>query len=174
LINRFRRNRTSGGPGADGPLPEILSPGTAAPAFSLPDGQGRVHSLEAYRDQPVILAFYPADGSPVCTNQLVLYNEALPVFGEYGAQLLAISVDSQASHQVFAEQRNLRFPLLSDFEPKGAVSRQYGVYDDGRGSSQRALFVIDGQGIIRWSYLSPANVNPGADGILRALEALEL
>jgi peroxiredoxin len=119
----------------------------------------------------VILVFYPADWSAVCGDQVVLYNEILPVFNEYNAQLLGISVDGVWCHKAFAQSRNLDFPLLSDFEPKGAVARAYGVYREEDGTSERALFVIDAKGIIRWSYVSPIGVNPGADGILAALEA---
>jgi peroxiredoxin len=118
------------------------------------------------------LVFYPADWSPVCGDQLVLYNEVLPIFEGYNAQVLGLSVDGIWCHRAFADDRNLRFPLLADFEPKGAVARLYGVYDTSEGLSQRALFVIDAEGIIRWSYVSPPDVNPGANGILDALEAL--
>jgi peroxiredoxin len=172
-MKRFRRSHFSSETAPAETDVEILQPGITAPAFSLPDKQDQIHTLAMYRGQPVILAFYPADGSPVCTDQLVLYNEALPIFDEYKAQLLGISTDSQNSHRAFAEQRNLKFPLLSDAEPKGAVTRQYGVYDAERGTSRRALFVIDRLGFICWSHLSPSNVNPGADGILRALEQLK-
>ena len=103
---------------------------------------------------------------------MVLYNEILPEFQRYKAELLGISVDGVWCHLAFAQQRRLHFPLLADFEPKGAVARRYGVYRDGDGTTERALFVIDGGGIVRWSYLSPIGVNPGADGILRALETL--
>lgn len=102
-----------------------------------------------------------------------LYNECLPEFDRLGAQLLGISVDGIWSHLAFAKDRKLRFPLLADFEPKGGVARLYGAYDPSSGTSKRALFVIDSQGVIRWSYLSPVGVNPGADGILHALETLQ-
>ena len=94
------------------------------------------------------------------------------MFEEYNAQVLAISADGIWSHRAFAENRNLRFPILSDFEPKGAVAREYGVYSAEKGTSQRALFVIDAEGLVWWSYVSPSNVNPGADGILNALDSL--
>ena len=149
-----------------------LPPNTPAPEFSLASSSGKTVSLQDYRGQPVILAFYPADWSPVCSDQMVLYNDVLPLFEEHKAQLLGISVDSVWSHIAFSEARNLSFPLLSDFEPKGAVSRAYGVYDSKEGTSQRALFVLDSSGVIRWSYVSPSNVNPGANGILDALESL--
>ena len=128
--------------------------------------------LSEQRGRPIILAFYPADWSPVCGDQMAVYNEILPDFREYGAALLGISVDGPWCHAAFAQNRKLRFPLLSDFEPKGAVSRMYGAYRPQDGISERALFVLDRDGVIRWSYLSPINVNPGADGILSALENL--
>jgi peroxiredoxin len=120
----------------------------------------------------VILVFYPEDWSPVCSDQLGLYQAVLPEFRKFGAELIAISVDSAWSHLAFAKDRNLHFPLLADFEPKGNVARMYQVYRDVAGTSERALFVIDADGVIRWSYVSPVGVNPGADGILRALEEL--
>ncbi len=150
----------------------ILSAGSKAPDFSLLDPSGEIISLTDYRGKIVILAFYPADWSPVCGDQMVLYNEVLPMFEDHNAQLLGISVDGRWSHRAFTADRNLNFPLLSDFEPKGEVSRQFGVYDFKAGLSERALFVIDAQGVIRWSYLSPPGINPGADGILTALESI--
>jgi peroxiredoxin len=150
-----------------------LEPGTPAPDFTLPNQAGEPVSLHDMRGKPVVLVFYPADWSPVCGDQLSLYNEVLPLFQEHDAQVLAISVDGRWSHRAFAEQRNLRFPLLSDFEPKGAVTRLYGVYDGERGLARRSLFVLDGDGIVRWSHVSPSNVIPGADGILNALESLQ-
>ena len=103
---------------------------------------------------------------------MALYNETLDEFRKLDAQLLGISVDGVWCHAAFAAARHLKFPLLADFEPKGSVARQYGVYDAEGGTSGRALFVIDKQGVVRWSYLSPMGVNPGADGILDALEAM--
>jgi peroxiredoxin len=109
----------------------------------------------------VVLVFYPADWSPVCGDQLALYNEVLPLFEDYSAQVIGISVDGIWCHKAFAENRDLQFPLLADFEPKGAVARAYGVYDEKAGLSKRALFVVDAKGIIHWSYVSPSSVNPG-------------
>ena len=149
-----------------------LSPGTGAPEFTLPAAPDRTISLRDLRGKPVILAFYPADWSPVCGDQMALYNEVLSEFHKFGAEILGLSVDGVWCHLAFAKDRHLRFPLLADFEPKGAVAREYGVYDATNGTSQRALFVLDGKGIIRWSYVSPVAVNPGADGILEALEGL--
>ena len=156
-----------------GVLPNsALDPGMTAPDFSLESTAGKILSLNDFSDQPLILAFYPGDWSPVCGDQLVLYNEVLPLFESFNAQLLGISVDSIWSHRAFAADRNLRFPLLSDFEPKGLVARKYGVYDGKAGTSQRALFVITRNKIIHWSYISPPDINPGAEGILNALESL--
>ncbi len=149
-----------------------LAPGTPAPDFTLPSGPGETISLGDFRGQPVVLVFYPADWSPVCGDQVVLYNEILPIFQDYNAQLLGISVDGVWCHAAFARDRNLTFPLLADFEPKGAVAKAYGVYREEEGISERALFVIDAAGTVRWSYVSPVDINPGADGILAALDAL--
>ena len=149
-----------------------LQPGTPAPDFELKSTADQDLSLSDFRGRPVILAFYPADFSPVCGDQMALYNQILGEFKKHGAELLGISVDGVWSHQAFARDRNLHFPLLSDFEPKGEVARMYGVYDSKKGRSERALFVVDGEGIIRWSYVSPSGMNPGAEGILDALEKL--
>jgi len=149
-----------------------LQPGTEAPDFELPSTPDQMVMLSEFRGQPVILAFYPEDWSPVCSDQLGLYQAVLPEFQKFNAELMGISVDSVWSHLAFAKDRNLHFPLLSDFEPKGEVARTYQVYRAKEGTTERALFVIDADGVIRWSYVSPVGVNPGADGILRALEGL--
>ena len=151
----------------------VLPAGTSAPDFILATGADSAITLSSLRGRPVILAFYPADWSPVCGDQMALYNEILPEFERFGAQLLGVSVDSMWCHRAFAENRRLRFPLLADFEPKGKVAKQFGAYRDSDGTSERALFVIDSNGIIQWSYLSPIDVNPGADGILDALEQMK-
>jgi peroxiredoxin len=151
----------------------ILTPGTVAPDFSLPITPDKNLSLHELRGKPVILAFYPADWSPVCGDQMALYNEVLPEFKKFGAELVGISVDGAWCHAAYAKDHHLRFPLAADFEPKGAVSRAYGAYHQDAGFSERALFVIDKDGVITWSHLSPILVNPGADGILQALEELE-
>jgi peroxiredoxin len=103
---------------------------------------------------------------------MALYNEILPEFQRFGAELMGVSVDGVWCHRAFAEARHLHFPLLSDFEPKGAVARSYGAYRTTEGVSERALFVIDRAGIVAWSYCSPIAVNPGADGILEALDGI--
>jgi peroxiredoxin len=150
----------------------VLQAGTKAPNFSLNSTPDQKVSLNDFKGQPVILAFYPADWSPVCTDQLSLYAEVMPEFKKHNAELLAISVDNIWSHLAFSKDRKLNFPVLADFEPKGVVSRKYGAFKETIGESARALFVIDEKGTIRWSHLSPDGVNPGADGILTALENL--
>lgn len=151
----------------------ILPAGTSAPDFTLSSAPDKRLRLGDLRGKPVVLAFYPADWSPVCGDQIALYNEMHEEFAEIGAQVVGISVDGAWCHAAFAKDRKLRFPLLSDFEPKGAISRAYGAYREGEGVSERALFVLDGEGVIRWSYLSPIDQNPGADGIFKALESLQ-
>ncbi|HEX7801629.1 MAG TPA: redoxin domain-containing protein [Pseudoxanthomonas sp.] len=157
-------------------MPEISSPmpaiGERAPDFTLHSTPDQTVSLSQLRGHPVVLAFYPADWSPVCGDQMSLYNELLSEFRRFHAAVIGISVDGAWCHAAFALDRKLHFPLLSDFEPKGAVSRLYGVYQSLEGISERALFVIDAEGIVRWSYVSPSGINPGADGILEALEKL--
>ena len=149
-----------------------LSTGMPAPDFTLPSTPDQKLRLSELRGRPVILAFYPADWSPVCGDQMALYNELRQEFARFNAWLLGISVDGVWCHAAFAVDRKLHFPLLADFEPKGEVARRYGVYRPEDGFCERALFVIDADGVVRWSYVSPVGVNPGADGILEALEKL--
>lgn len=149
-----------------------LKAGTLAPDFDLRTTPDQTVSLREFRGRPIILAFYPADFSPVCGDQMTLYNEILPEFQQFNAELLGISVDGVWCHLAFSKDRNLHFPLLSDFEPKGKVANEYGAYRKQDGVTERALFVIDENGIIRWSYVSPIGVNPGAEGILKALESI--
>jgi peroxiredoxin len=151
---------------------DILAKGTKAPDFTLHVTPDQTLSLQEFAGRRVILAFYPADWSPVCGDQMSLYNHVLPEFRRHGAEILGISVDGAWCHQAFAHDRKLHFALLSDFEPKGAVARLYGAYRNQDGVCDRALFLIDENGMIVWSYLSPLAVNPGADGILDALETL--
>jgi peroxiredoxin len=153
-------------------MSNVLPAGTPAPDFTLHVTPDQQLSLKELRGQPVVLAFYPADWSPVCGDQMALYNEILPEFKKFNAEILGISVDGVWCHEAFGESRKLHFPLLADFEPKGAVARAYGAFRTAEGVCERALFVIDKYGIIRWSYVSPVAVNPGADGILDALEKL--
>jgi peroxiredoxin len=149
-----------------------LPAGSTAPDFSLHSTPDQFVKLSEFRGRPVILAFYPADWSPVCGDQMALYNEMLGEFQEFGAELIGISVDGPWCHAAFSRTSKFHFPLLSDFEPKGAVAQTYGVYHAGDGVCERALFVINPEGKIHWSYVSPIGVNPGAAGILSALESL--
>jgi peroxiredoxin len=151
----------------------MLPIGTTAPDFELyatPDQKLRLSELKGRK---VILAFYPANWSPVCENQMALYNEMGKFFARHNAQVVGISVDSKWSHLAFTEHNKFSFPLLADFEPKGEVARLYEAYDVSTGECRRALYVIDEYGMIHWNYLSPVGINPGADGILIALEELD-
>jgi peroxiredoxin len=149
-----------------------LAAGEPAPDFKLRSTPDQFVTLSELRGRPVILAFYPADWSPVCGDQMALYNEMLGEFQEFDAEMVGISVDGSWCHAAFSHDRKLHFPLLSDFEPKGAVAQTYGVYRNDDGVCERALFVISPEGNIHWSYVSPVGVNPGAAGILSALESL--
>jgi peroxiredoxin len=151
----------------------ILQPGIKAPDFTLQGKPDKNISLKDFRGKPVVLVFYPADWSPVCGDQLALYNEIYSEFQKYDAQVIGISVDGVWCHQAYTKNRQLEFPLLADFEPKGQIARQYGAYRLADGICERALFLIDANGVIRWSYLSPIGENPGADGILAALDELK-
>jgi len=154
-------------------MAHLLATGTSAPGFTLRVTPDQFLSLSDLAGKPVILACYPADWSPVCGDQMALYNEVLPEFRKHGAELLGLSVDSAWCHEAFAKDRRLHFPLLADFHPKAAVAQAYGAYREHEGVCERALFVIDRKGTIFWSYLSPIAVNPGADGILDALERMQ-
>jgi peroxiredoxin len=149
-----------------------LGPGTTAPEFDLRATPDQWVSLSSFRGSPLVMAFYPADWSPICTDQMALYNEVLPEFRRFGASVVGISIDHAWCHVAFASSRNLHFPLLADFHPKAQVAKSYGVYDDSVGMAERALFVVDPEGVISWSYVSPVGINPGADGILSALESM--
>jgi peroxiredoxin len=157
---------------ANEPQTAALKAGTVAPDFTLQCTPDQCVSISQLRGKPVVLVFYPADWSPVCGDQLSLYNELTPEFSEFDAQLVGVSVDGIWCHLAFTKDRKLHMPLLADFEPKGAIAQMYGVYDGKAGEAQRALFVIDAEGVIRWSYVSPVGINPGANGILKALAAL--
>lgn len=159
-------------PSEDLKTKEPLATGIRAPDFTLLTTPDQAVSLREFLGHPVVLVFYPSDWSPVCGDQLALYNEILPEFKRFRAEILGISVDGIWSHLAFGKDRKLRFPLLSDFEPKGEVARRYGVYRNQVGTSERALFVLDPEGTIHWTYVSPVGINPGADGILSALETL--
>ena len=150
----------------------VLQPGITAPDFTLRTTPNQSISLNQYRGNPVILVFYPADFSPVCGDEMTLFNELLPEFQRLNAEVMGISVDGAWCHLAFSKEKNLKIPLLADFEPKGEVAKKYGVYRKKDGIAERALFLLDKDGIIRYSYVSPIGVNPGADGVLKALESI--
>ena len=148
-----------------------LQPGTRAPNFSLLAAPGQQVTLSEL-EGPVVLIFYPADWSPVCSDELSMFESANGLFSDRGAQLVGIAVDGVWSHVAFKADRRLNFPLLADFHPKGEVARSYGVYRDQDGVTERALFVLDAEHDVAWSHVSPIGISPGVDGALRAVEAL--
>ena len=148
----------------------MIEPGSAAPEFTLPDQDGNTVSLSDYRGGTVVLVFYPADFSRVCTDQLSVYQEVLPQFEEAGAQLVGISVDGAFCHKAFQEHQGLTIPLLADFHPKGEIAKGYGVYSEEYGVAGRALVMVGPDGVVQWSYLSPPLEVPGANLIFDALE----
>ncbi len=148
----------------------MIEPGSPAPDFKLPDQDGKKVSLADFRGRTVVLVFYPSDFSPVCTDQLSVYQEVLPQLEEAGAALLGISVDGAFCHKAFREHQNLTIPLLADFHPKGEVAKAYGVWSEQYGVSARALVMVGPEGTVEWSYLSPPLEVPGANLIFDALE----
>jgi peroxiredoxin len=169
IADLYRHAPKMEGPAANTPLPI----GTPAPDFALPAASGQMVRLSDYRGKPVVLVFYPLDWSPGCSQQLDLYQSELAELERRGAQLIAISVDSLYSHGAWAAVRGLSFPLLADFNPKGAVARQYHVYREHDGFSERALYIIDGDGIIRWSHVSPqVHHVPDIYALFEALDAV--
>jgi peroxiredoxin len=151
IADLYRHAPKMEGPALNTPLP----PGTRAPDFALPDASGRIIRLSDFRGRPIVLVFYPLDWSPGCSQQLDLYQHELQEFEGRGANVAAISVDSIYSHGAWAAVRGISFPLLADFNPKGEVARKYRVFRDGDGFSERALYVVDGDGVIRYSHVSP-------------------
>jgi peroxiredoxin len=151
----------------------LIETGEAAPDFTLPNHKGEQVSLADFRGRKVMLVFYPADFSPVCSDQLSIYQEVLGQIEDAGVQLLGISVDSSWTHNAFRKQLGLEIPLLADFHPKGQVSRTYGAYIEDFGTSNRSLVLVDEEGVVRWVHESPSVVDiPGANLIFDALEAV--
>jgi peroxiredoxin len=148
----------------------MIEPGSPAPDFSLPDQDGKRVSLSDFAGETVVLVFYPADFSRVCTDQLSVYQEVLPQIEEAGAKLVGISVDGAFCHKAFQEHNGLSMPLLADFHPKGEVAKAYGVWSEEHGVAGRALVVVGADGTVTWSYLSPPLEIPGANLIFDALE----
>jgi peroxiredoxin len=150
----------------------MIEPGTPAPDFKLRDQDGEKVTLESLRGQTTVLVFYPLDFSPVCTDQLNVYQEVLGELEAAGAKLYGVSVDSAFSHKAFQERLGITIPLLADFHPKGEVARRFGVYQEDHGVSERALVMIGPDLEVRWSYKSPSPLEiPGVNLIFDALEA---
>jgi peroxiredoxin len=147
----------------------VIEAGARAPDFSLPDQDGRPVSLADFRGRPLLLVFYPSDFSPVCTDQLSIYQDALGEFESRGVQLVGVSVDGAFCHRAFREHLSLTIPLLADFHPKGEVARAYGVWSEKYGVSARALVLIDAGGVVEWAYESPPLEYPETDLILGVL-----
>ena len=149
----------------------MIEPGSEAPAFTLPDHRGEDVSLSSFRGRKLMLCFYPNDFSPVCGDQLSVYQEVRPQIAEAGAELVGISTDGSWAHNAFRKQLGLEMPLLSDFHPKGEVTRAYGAYIEERGHPNRSLVLVDEQGIVRWVHESPSPLEiPGANLIFDALD----
>jgi peroxiredoxin len=148
----------------------MIEPGSAAPDFALPDQDGNIVKLEDLRDRTSVLVFYPMDWSPVCTDQLNVYQEVLAELEAEGTRLYGVSIDSAFSHKAFRQQLGLSFPLLADFHPKGEVSRAYGAFIEERGHNHRALVMIGPDLVVRWAHRSPSPLEiPGANLIFDAL-----
>ena len=151
----------------------MIEPGTKAPEFTLYNQDGQEVSLADFGGRKVMLVFYPADFSSVCTDQLSVYQEVLGEIEAKGVQLLGVSVDAAASHRAFREQLGLEFPLLADFHPKGEMSAAYGAYLENIGITNRSLVLIDEDGVVQWVYEAPSlNDSPGANLIFDAIEAV--
>ena len=152
----------------------MIAAGTPAPEFTLPDQDGKEVSLTDFRGRRLVLAFYPADFSPVCSDQLSVYQEVLDEIEGRGASLVGISVDGQFCHAAFRERIGTTIPLLSDFHPKGEVARSYGALIESRGHANRSLVLVDPDGVVAWSHAAPTPVEiPGANLIFDALGATD-
>jgi peroxiredoxin len=148
----------------------MIAVGEPAPDFTLRDQDGEDVSLSDYMGRKIMLVFYPADFSPVCGDQLSIYQEIKPELTDRGLELLGISVDGVWAHRAFREKLGLDTTLLSDFEPKGEVARAYGSYIDGAGIANRTLVLVDENGMVAWTYESPTPGEfPGANVIFDAL-----
>lgn len=149
----------------------MIAVGEKAPDFTLRDQDGEKVSLADYRGRKVMLVFYPGDFSPVCGDQLSIYQEVKPEIAEKGVELVGISVDSFFAHKAFQEKIGIDTRLLSDFEPKGEVARAYGSYVEKMGFANRTLVLVDEEGKVAWTYESPnPGEFPGANVIFDALK----
>ena len=152
----------------------MIEAGATAPDFTLRDHGGREVGLSDFAGRKLVLAFYPGDFSPVCNDQLSIYQEVLGEIEERGAQLVGVSVDSTWSHRAYRKQLNLTMPLLADFHPKGEMSSAYGAYLPDWGTTNRSLVVVGEDGVVRWSHAeeTPNNI-PGANLIFDAIETAD-
>jgi peroxiredoxin len=152
----------------------LIAVGEKAPDFSLPNHKGEQVSLSDFRGRQVMLAFYPSDFSPVCSDQLSIYQEVKPSLDEAGLEVVGISIDHSWAHRAFRKQLNLDFTLLADFHPKGEVAERYGAYLSDYGTSNRSLVLIDPDGVVSWVYETPTPLEiPGANLLFDALEATD-
>jgi peroxiredoxin len=152
----------------------VIEPGEKAPDFSLPNHKGEQVSLSDFRGRQVMLAFYPSDFSPVCSDQLSIYQEVKPSLDEAGLEVVGISIDHSWAHRAFRKELNLDFTLLADFHPKGQVAELYGAYLPDYGTSNRSLVLIDPEGVVSWVYETPTPLEiPGANLLFDALEATD-
>jgi peroxiredoxin len=151
----------------------MISAGEPAPEFTLRNQDGEKVSLGDFRGQRVLLVFYPLDFSPVCSDQLSIYQEVKPEIEAQGVTMVGISVDSGFAHKAFQEKLGIDTPLLADFEPKGEVARAYGAYIERVGHANRSLVLVDGEGIVEWAYESSTPLEiPGANLIFDALSTV--
>ena len=149
----------------------MIAAGDQAPDFTLPDQDGNEVSLTDFRGRTMVLVFYPSDFSPVCTDQLNVYQEVLGELEEQGATLVGVSVDSAFAHKAFQEHLGITIPLLADFHPKGEVAKAYGVWAESHGVAGRCLVMVGPDGVVQWSYRSPSPLEiPGANLIFDALD----
>jgi len=151
----------------------MISAGEPAPDFTLRDQEGEKVSLSDYRGRKVLLVFYPQDFSPVCSDQLSIYQEVKPQIAEKGVELIGISIDHPWAHKAFQEKLGIDTRLLSDFEPKGEVARAYGAYIEKFGHANRSLVLIDEGGTVAWVHESPTPLEiPGANLIFDGLASV--
>jgi peroxiredoxin len=148
----------------------MIAAGETAPDFTLRNQDGEDVSLADYKGRKVLLVFYPMDFSPVCSDQLSIYQEVRPELAEKGVELIGISVDHPYAHKAFQEKLGIDTTLLADFEPKGEVAKAYGSYIEGAGIANRTLVLVDEDGTVAWAYESPSPGEfPGANVIFDAL-----
>jgi peroxiredoxin len=150
-----------------------LSVGDTAPDFTLKNQHGQEIGLSALRGSPVAIVFFPFAFSGICTGELCEIRDNLGVFADDSVTVLAISCDHFFSNRAFADRDGYTFDLLSDFWPHGAVSQAYGVFDESAGAARRGTFLIDAEGIVRWSVENPIGEARDFAGYKEALASLD-